>query len=168
TVRVTRTSHATAGLRTRRSPSLARLRLRLGSAPFPLHLLDTLLRHPMGNERERPLREPVRDDDGLRQRRKPKLDPRRIAGEHRGDRLAGQDFIARLHGDDEPDRMVDAVLDLLAAAAERDDRAPDGARLDARHGGRLLRLVDLDGLRLRPPRPGLHALAFPALPSDPL
>src|SRR5439155_21770780 len=67
-----------------------------------------------------------------------------------------------------PHRRVDDVVDRAAAAAERDDGAADGARLDALDDTGAGRGVDLDRQRLRQDRRVLDGLGVAPLRLDDL
>jgi len=111
-----------------------------GRAPVrnrsPSKHLDTGAGDAVRHQPERFLRQLVPHHNRLIQRVKARADAVRILGEYRRDRLTLQHLVSRLHGDDEADRRVDDIVDGAAAAAERDDRATDGARLDALHDPR--------------------------------
>src|SRR5438874_8987629 len=102
----------------------------------------------MRHERERLFRQLVSDDDRGRQGFVAHLDPVVVFREHRGDRLPFQHLVARLHRDDESDGGIDRVLHRAPPPAEGDDRATDGARLDALHHPRAWRGIDLHRLSL--------------------
>src|SRR5207247_10652057 len=71
----------------------------------------------MRDERQRLVGEPVPHFDGALQSLKSELHSRRVFREHGGDGLAGEHLVPRLHGDDEADARVAAVVHLTPPPA---------------------------------------------------
>src|SRR5438132_13562305 len=141
-------------------------RTRSSSGIWTCKLLDARLGDAVGNEGQRLARELVRHHDRLTQRIEAELDPRRIAREHRRDRLAGEHFVAGVDGDHEADRGIDRVLDLEAPTAHRDDGAPDDLGIDPDHHAGAGRLVHFDLLGLGQHRRILNDAGIPTLRFD--
>src|SRR5438093_735804 len=105
-------------------------------------LLDALLRHAVRNEGQRRLGL-VADRDGRAQRGPATVDAGAITRVDARERLAGLDPVSGLGGDDESDCRIDHVGHRRTSATERDDPAPDGARLHALNETRARRREEL-------------------------